>query len=420
MLQLTAEESSILAGDRGEASKLCMQLISIAARAQGARRLIEIESAQIGSGWYSGESQYDFVLRLHELGARVAVPTSLAASRVCLTCPQYNSDAMIESRSTKLASMLSDFGCMLNFSCSPYLEGLRPAEGAAIAWTESSAVVYANSVLGARTNQGYDFIDLAMAVVGRAPYAGLYQSENRRAQIGIDLSSIPPRLLDYEPFFSVLGHFIGKKHDRSVPLLLGLPPTVGDRSLRSLSAMLAAAGSVRMFHAYGVLGMVRSEQRDTEFPTIRITATDLRPHRDALSPEALNQPLRAVCLGAPHISLDDISLIDKTLEGHTLREGITFSLSASRATLAEAARRGWVSALENKGARIFADTCSYLGLVRAGQSGLVMTSSGKWAYYAPSQYPVQPVLGSLEECVESAIEGRVVRDERLWSNDLWR
>mgnify|MGYP001094062145 CR=1 FL=1 len=149
-MRLTKEEKEVLAGDQGEARRFCMELICKSAELRGAETLIPIESAYVGTAWYSGQAQMDFVLRLHSSGAKVSVTTLTAASRVCLADNRLNSDPKIESASRQLAQKLVDIGCLPTFSCSPYNDGHRPKFGSCVAWTESSAVVFANSVLGAR------------------------------------------------------------------------------------------------------------------------------------------------------------------------------------------------------------------------------------------------------------------------------
>ena len=421
-MKLSSAEQAILDGRDGPARQFAMEILCAYARSAGAAELIPITGAYIGTAWYSGQAQLDYVIRLQQLGARVAVPTLLAASRVCLAEPVLNRDARIAALSAELADRLVSIGCLPTFSCSPYLNGHRPILGECVAWSESSAVVFANSVLGARTNQGYDFVDLAMAICGRAPKSGLYIEENRQATLLVDVSAIPPQLRDSEILYPVLGEYLGKECGDAIPLISGMTDRIDEARLRALGATASTAGSVRMFHMLGTTpeaSNVADARQIGSMPVKRLRSGDLLRHRDTLSPGDAHETLKSVCLGAPHISLAEFGVIRNMLSDQAVHRSIACSVSTSRATIAELEERGWRGELDAKGLRIIADTCTYLGLVEAGQKGLVMTNSGKWAYFASTEYPVTVVMGSLRECIESAIQAKVVRDETIWSDDLW-
>jgi len=420
---LTETETSMLDGEAGEAVRICMALLCSYAKASNAEAFIPVTRCHISTAWYSGKSQLDFVERLHSEGAKVAVPTMLAASITCLSRPEFDSDPDTSKRSTKLAELLVGMGCRPSFSCTPYYDGLRPTFGECVSISESSAVPYLNSIYGARTNQGYGFADLAIAVCGRAPLAGLYIPENRKATLVVDLSEVPYDVMLHDAFYDILGQYIGRECDGSIPVIVGLPNSVVERHLRAVCASAATAGSIRMFHVPGVTPEAPNMEtaiQHAELPRKFVSLRDLKPHRDSLSTRDTYRRLNAVCLGAPQFSLEEFDLILAYLGNRSVHPDIRCSASASRLTYDTLVQTGKLGALEAKGVIIIPDTCTYASLVDVGQRGLVMTNSAKWAYYGPMCFQCEVALGSLEECVLSAIDGKVTRDDGFWSDDLWR
>ncbi len=299
---------------------------------------------------------------------------------------------------------------------------LNLAFGDCVALTESSAVVYANSVLGARSNQGYDFQDLAIAICGRAPSIGMLDEANRKATYVLDFSGIPNSVKSQEPFFHIFGQYLGREINEGVPALVGLPANITPLSMRAICASASTAGSIRMFHVPGVTPEART-LRDTcgsEMPPkVDISLSQLRPYRNALSPVGSDAGLNAVCLGAPHISIDEFAVMRGKIAGRKVHAGVKCSVSTSRTTIKELQTRGWFEEIENAGIIVVPDTCTYAALVDVGQDGVVMTNSGKWAYYGPMCYPVKVAMGTFEECIESAVQGRITRNEEFWSDDGW-
>jgi len=273
---------------------------------------------------------------------------------------------------------------------------------------------------GPRTDQGFDFLDLSCAIIGRVPRAGLYLDENRRATSIVDVTGVPESVQNSETFFPVLGQLLGREYSFGVPLIVGLEDTeVSQFRLRALGATASTAGSVRMFHMLGhtpeAEGAIDASRKG-EIPVRKLTTFDLLSYTNSLSKALPGAEVSAVCLGAPHISFEEFALIADLLVGRSVKESVTFSATTSRATVAQLEDRGLREVLEDAGMVIVADTCSYLGLIDVGQKGVCMTNSGKWAYYAPMGYPVTPVLGSLQECVESAVVGKVVHLDGFWSD----
>jgi hypothetical protein len=312
-----------------------------------------------------------------------------------------------------------EMGCRPTWTCAPYQMDARPGLGENVAWAESNAIVFANSVLGARTDRYGDFIDICAAITGRAPYAGLHVTENRRGEILFHLAGLPERLLNEEAFYPVLGHLVGLEAGTLVPVIDGLPAQVPEDRLKALGAAAASSGSVGLFHAVGVTPeaptLDAALQGADPVRTIDVTTDLVARARDSLTTAAAGE-LGAVSVGTPHFSLSEFERLVDLLDGARVRKGIEFYVSTGRSVLAEARSRGWAEVCERAGVTIVTDTCTYVTPILRTNGKVVMTNSGKWAYYAPGNLGVQVVFGSLAECVRSAVEGKVWRDSEVWAD----
>jgi len=409
----------MLAGDHGEASQLAMRVVVRLAEVMGAGQLLDITGAHIDSCLYHGRSGLDFADRLADGGGRVIVPTSLNVASLDLLHPDlYRGDPETARMARRLMERYEEMGCRPTWTCAPYQLPERPGFGEHIAWAESNAIVFANSVLGARTHRYGDFIDICAAITGRAPAAGLHLTENRYAGVVIRLEGVSDALLDRDVMYPVLGHLLGDIVGKQVPVIVGLPPAVSEDRLKAIGAAAASSGSVGLFHAVGSTpeAPTLSDALGGKEPgtTIVVKPGDLRRARDQLSTTRM-QKLGAVSIGTPHYSIDEFAKLVPLVAGTQFT--VPFYVSTGRDVLEEVRRREWLGLLETAGIQIVTDTCTYVTPVMAEISGPVMTDSGKWAYYAPGNIGVDVVYGSTEDCVASAVAGRVVRDEAVWSDD---
>ena len=254
-LSLTAADRDALEGRRGDAVAFAMRIVTRTARVMGADHLLDVESAHVDGCLYHGRAGLDFATRLAEGGARVAVPTTLNVSSLDLLHPdrvRLRPDGASQARA--LMDAYVAMGCRATWTCAPYQLMPRPAFGTHVAWAESNAVVFANSVLGARTQRYGDFIDICCAVTGRAPAAGLHLDEGRRATSVFRVDAIPSALLADEAVHAAIGLLVGEAAGSSVPAVVGLPASPGttEDHLKALGAAAASSGSVAMFHAVGV------------------------------------------------------------------------------------------------------------------------------------------------------------------------
>ncbi|HYY07066.1 MAG TPA: aconitase X catalytic domain-containing protein [Actinomycetota bacterium] len=414
-VELTDEERRILEGERGDGAALAMRLIVRLAEISRAPRLRAVTRAHIDGCIDHGRAGLDFAERLLVGGARVAVPSTLNVSSLDLLHPEL---VRLEDATRDQARALMDtyvaLGCRPTWTCAPYQLPDRPAFGEQIAWAESNAIVFANSVLGARTNRYGDFTDICAAVVGRVPDVGLHTDAGRRASLVVRLRDLPERLLDSDALFPVLGHLLGSIAGSEVAVLEGLPASTSEDRLKALGAAAASSGSVALFHAAGVTPEAPSAEAVIAPGPREITASteELRRARDELGPVASEARIGAVSLGTPHASVAELRRLAELVGGD--RPRVPLYVNTGRAQLAGAGEVGGV--LADAGVTVVADTCTYVTPVLHDVDGPVMTDSGKWAWYAPSNLGVEVAIGSLEECVHSAAAGRVIRDETLWGS----
>jgi predicted aconitase len=397
-----------------------MRIVAATAEMARAERLIDVVSAHVDGCLYHGRASLDFAERLMEGGARVRVPTTLNVGSLDLLHPErYRGDPETGRRARRLMDLYEAMGCRPTWTCAPYqLPAHRPARGEHVAWAESNAIVFANSVLGARTDRYGDFIDISAAITGRVPHAGLHRDGDRRGRIVFRVGDVPEALLGEDVFYPVLGYLIGVEAGSRVPVIEGLPPTATEDQLKALGATAASSGSVALFHGVGLtpeaptltaaLGGLRPER------TVDVGIGEVTRARDALT-TARGGTLTAVSVGTPHFSVTEFERLLGMLEGRPVAAGVDFYASTSRGILGEVEAWGWLPALEDAGVKVVVDTCTYVTPILR-QQGLVMTNSGKWAYYAPGNLGIEVAFGSLLECVRSAQRGEVWRDPELWSD----
>ena len=397
-----------------------MRLVVRAAEVTGAPSLIDVTRAHVDSCLYHGEASIDFADRLLAGGARVSVPTTLNVGALDLLHPElYRGDRRVADRGRLLMERYRTLGARPTYTCAPYqLPDGRPALGEQVAWGESNAIAFCNSVLGARTNRYGDFIDAAAAVTGRVPDAGLHRTEHRRATLVLRLGpDVPGRLRDDDALFPVLGIVLGRRAGTTVAAIDGLRPGQSEDRLKAIGAAAASSGSVAMFHVVGstpeaptlddALGQRAAEGVEP------IGMDELRRARDALG-SAAGERLAAVSLGTPHASIVELERFADLLEGRHVHPDVELLISTGRDVLAVATERGIAGRLRRAGAELLVDTCSYIAPILRRTDGAVMTDSAKWAWYAPGNVGARAVLASPEACIESAVAGRIARDDGLW------
>ena len=413
---LTEAERAIAAGAEGEGAAMAMRIVAEAARLLSAPRLIPIASAHIDGALYHGDSGTLFAEKLVAGGARVAVRATLNVGALDLTgCAQIRLSGAPREMARRMMAAYAALGCEPSWTCAPYQAGHRPAFGTDVAWGESNAVAFCNSVLGARTNRYGDFLDIACAITGRAPDCGLHRPENRRARFVFDVSGLDPALLATETAWPVLGSLYGREASETVGVVTGVPADPGGDALKAFGAAAASSGAVGLFHIAGVTPEAPDLETalggDLRERVVRVDAAMFRQSRSRLSTAETPDFVDAVAIGSPHLSEAEFEALERLLAGR--RVAIPFYACTGRHVVAALDRDGRRSALEAQGVTIVADTCVVVTpILRELAGGVLMTNSGKFAHYAPGNTGYAALYGSLADCVESAVAGRPVFAEQ--------
>jgi predicted aconitase len=409
-LALSAEERAIAAGEQGSGAAMAMRIVADSARLLGAPRLIPIASAHIDGALYHGDSGTLFAERLVEGGAKVAVRATLNVGALDLTgCSRVRLEEPERGMARRMMEAYRRLGCEQSWTCAPYQAGHRPAFGSDVAWGESNAVVFCNSVLGARTNRYGDFLDVACAITGRAPEYGLHRSENRVARLVFDVSSLPAGFMASEIAWPVLGSLYGREVGNTVGVVAGVKAHPGDDALKAFGAAAASTGAVGLFHIAGVTPEAPHLQTALGFQppdrTIHVTPDMATQAQARLSTAEAADGIDAVAIGSPHLSLAEFDALEQLLAGRRL--AVPIHACTGRHVLAELDKQGRRKVLESLGVIVVADTCVVVTPILADRpGGVLMTNSGKFAQYAPGNTGYSVLYGSLADCVDSAVAGR--------------
>ena len=420
-VRLTDEERAMLAGEAGEAARLAMRIVVRLAPLYGATALLPITRAHIDGCIYEGEAGLAFAERLADLGGRVRVATTLNVVSLDIRhWRQLGLEADYADKAYRLGHAYVRMGAQPTFTCAPYQTAAAPAFGEQIAWAESNAVAYANSVLGARTNRYGDYLDACCALTGRVPASGLHLDEPRRGQVLVRLTGMPPALFARDDFYPVLGYVLGTLVADEVPVVEGLEARPSDDQLKALAAAAATSGAVALFHLVGITpeaptlpaafgGLAPERVVDVDFDRLRTA-------RAALSTGGGGQDrLDVVAFGSPHCSLAECRHLAALMAGQRAAAGVEVFVTTSRAVREVLERSGELRALLDFGAKVTADTCIVVSpLVRPG-ARVLMTNSAKYAHYAPGLLNLGAVFGSTAACVASAVTGRVTREDGPWT-----
>ena len=414
MIQLSDDENGMLAGACGPAVALSMRVILAAARIQGAGRLVPIASAHVDSCLYHGPSSLDFARALLSGGGRVSVPTTLNVGGLDRSRPDlFAGPASHGEAARQLMDSYVEMGCQPTFTCAPYQLPGRPAPGTDVAWAESNAIVFGNSMIGLRTNRYGDLIDICAAITGRVPHAGLHIPENRAARALFTVEQHALSQVDEDLLPALLGHQIGRRTGTLIPVLDGLQAiAVTEDWGKAFGAAAASSGGVAMFHILGATpeapDLAAATQGKPPVLTERVSGADLMAAHRELTTGAPGALLGGVSIGTPHLSAQQLARLAAQLAGRQVR--VPTYATTSRFVIGSdpaAAQR-----LEAAGVTIIRDTCTYFQPDIIDPGVVVMTNSAKWAYYAPAMLGCTVILASQSDCIESAVAGEITLSGR--------
>jgi len=411
-VNLTQEERAIAEGHAGEGAAMAMRIVADSASLLGAPRLIPIASAHIDGALYHGDSGTLFAEQLVDGGAQVAVRATLNVGALDLMgCSRIRLAEPARGMARRMMDAYRKLGCEQSWTCAPYQAGHRPAFGSDVAWGESNAVVFCNSVLGARTNRYGDFLDIACAISGRAPDHGLHRSENRLATIVFDVTELPENFLASEIAWPVLGSLYGREVGNAVGVVAGIAAHPGEDALKAFGAAAASSGAVGLFHIAGVTPEAPTLQvalgGNQPLTTVKVTSDMVQTAQAGLSTVAGKNHLDAVAIGSPHLSVAEFGALERLIAGRDLR--VPIYACTGRHVIAALDSAGRRAALERLGVIVVADTCVVVTPILPERDGAVlMTNSGKFAHYAPGNTGYGVIYGSLSDCVESAVSGKPI------------
>ena len=411
-MKLTEFDQELLDGQHGPAAAFAIDILVRFANAVGAARFLDITRSHIDGCLYHGQVSLDFVDRMVQHGGQVRVPTTLNVGAMDLLHPELiGGDAALKSAGKRLMQAHVQLGCEPSFTCAPYQTRFRPYFGEQIAWGESNAIVFANSVIGARTNRYGDFIDLCCAMTGRAPAFGLHLDEGRRGQILFRLRGFSDVQEPLDVLFVAIGYIVGERSGTRIPVIEGLPMPRSEDQLKALGAVAASSGSVALFHAVGITPEAPSLKDvfagSAPEDVIDIEPADVRAALNKLSTAREGTRISAISLGTPHFSLQEFRALVPLLSGFKAAPGVEAYINTSRETYGLISQEGILDVVQSAGIQIVTDTCTYITSIIRNLKGCVMTNSGKWAHYAPANLGVDVAFGSTEDCLRSASEGKV-------------
>ena len=405
-IRLTEHDRALLDGRHGKAAQMAMQIVLRMAELQGADQLVDVTQAHIDGCIYTGPASLRFARQLVQWGAKVRVPTTLNSISVDQRrWRELGIDPALGEPASALGDAYMAMGAQLSFTCAPYLLDTAPKAGEQIVWAESNAVVYANSVLGARTLKYPDYLDICIALTGRAPLIGCHLDAQRKARLQIELPALGE--LD-DAFYPLLGYHIGALAGSRVPLVLGLEkrkPSLDD--LKAFGAAFATTSAAPLFHIAGVtpeaIDPAQVLDADISIAVEKIRLKDLlRSWRELNS--ARDNRVDVVSLGNPHFSLSEFAHLARLCRGRQRHPDVVLAITCGRAVLEQAREAGYIAVIQAFGATLVTDTCwCMLGepVIPLAAENL-MTNSGKYAHYAPGLVGRKVHFASLAECVDAA------------------
>jgi predicted aconitase len=410
-VKLTDADKRILDGEQGEVRRQALELLLTLARIHEADSLVPVGSAHINGASVIavGEAGVRFVEDMAREGHRVVIPATTNPKSLPRAQKDVGLDGPQANAQKRLSSALGRLGAEVCSSCTPYLVGNTPGRGRSVAWAESSAIVYANSVLGARTNREGGPTAIASAILGKTVRTGLHLDENRAGTLLVRVE----KPLSGTTAYGSLGYYVGGIVKDGIPVFEGIPASVTPDELKMLSAALATAGSVAMFHIVGVTpeAPTRSQAFRGRKPLAEISYGEFE-EQSAVSAltRSGSDTTEWVTLGCPHFSITEFAHAAALLAGRKVSADVMLWINSSAPIAAEAARLGYLRTIEEAGAEVVCETCPVhiAGRVFARRQNItsLTTNSAKMAHYAFGQLGLYPRYGSIEQCIRSAVAGR--------------
>ncbi len=387
----------MLNGEEGYAVRKSMEILVALGDIFGAEKLIKVGSVQVAGVSYHnlGDAGLEFLNELAKDG-KVKVLTTLNPAGMDLE--NWRALGISEEFADKQNQVIEAFermGILISCTCTPYLIGNLPRYGEHVAWSESSAVTFANSVLGAKTNREGGPSALAAAFVGKTPCYGLHLDENRVPDVQVQVNAELSKLSDW----GALGYAVGKKAENKIPYITGIKEAEVDE-LKSFCASVVTYGAKPLFYMKGITPASETVQPPKD--TVTIEPADIKDAYDNINDQVSD--IDFVCVGCPHCSIKEIAQIAELVEGKKVAAGTELWVATSRTAKQLADKRGYTQVIEAVGGKFACDTCMAVAPLK-GRFKALATTSAKGCFYSRHNL-MKTKMGSLQECIEAAVSGK--------------
>ena len=391
-MYLTKDEERVCEGESGWANQICMKILVRLGDLFNASKLIPISSAHVSGVSYKtlGDAPTEFLEALANSDAKAKIRATLNPHGFDKEYLGKRLGEDLRQKQLNILRLFEKMGFTESFTCTPYYLK-KPVKNAYMAWAESSAVVYANSILKAWTNREGGPSALAAAIIGKTPDYGVHKAENRQPKVVIKLDA----KLRNEAEFGALGNCLGKILEDKIPVIHGLK-NASKEDLKQLGAALASTGMVNMFHVHSASGKTDNLEK------IAIEDRDIKRSTENLSTASKSKP-DLIFIGCPHCSLNEIKKVADALDGRKVKSGRELWICTSCFVKEKAGNL--VQKIERSGAHIITDTCAVVTWTEKLGIKTIMTNSAKTAYYAPTLNKAETLLAPLKECLNTALEG---------------
>ncbi len=419
---------------KSDAAKMALRTVRRVASISSATKLIPITCAHIDAVTFIGQGGLKFAQKLSQLNGKVAVPTTLnSQSTDRRRWQELGVDSSLAANANAVGDAYLELGCDMSFTCAPYLLPSNPSKGDNIMWGESNAVVYSNSVIGARTEKYADYFDICAAIIGRVPNIGVHLDENRVPTIAIDATKLIQHhvltgleeaedneiISDIDSFFPVMGWLCGNLSDGRIPIILGfdLLPLVSKDNLKAFCAAFGTTGTAPLFHMANVtpeaMGNDKQLLSSCEERKVEVTIEDLcNAYQTLDSGKDDNDKVDVVALGNPHLSVNELKRLVEliSLDDRPKQDSVNVIATLGRHIKSQGDELGYTKKLEQFGVQFINDTCWCMLLnppqIPTNPEARILTNSGKYAHYGPGLTQRRIRFGSMYECIDAAKSGR--------------
>lgn len=417
-MKLTDHDKALLNGELGEAARIGMQVLVDLGRIMNVEKMVSISMMHDDSAWYTGLAGVEFAEHLAQLGGKFAVPSSLNSCIMDLEkWQEQRFDPELYKIHKRIEKAHTTLGAAASWTCTPYMAGFVPRFGEQVAWAESNATAYVNSILGARTERYAGLLDLCAGLTGRVPYYGLHCKENRKANVLIRLEGFKDEFFANDAIYDVLGYTFGEIVGNRIGAVEGMPLWCKIDGLKRFSATAASSGGVGMFHLIGLTPEAQTKemafQGTAPEQEIVVTPRHLRESESRFSTEPAEE-INMINVGCPHLSYAECVELYKAFNNRKVHSSIEFWAYTNRCNKQQIMNNGLYDELTRCGVKIYTDGCPMSTPFEKWKFKGIMSNAGKFCNYCFSFSGIHPVHGSLQDCVETAVSGKLKRSRKLW------